>query len=285
MKKRKTEDYAFSTFSPYDIPFHCLYGSYGATLHNHSDFYEFCLVMGGEYASEYETEKLHIRAGELLFISCGETHSFKDTSPLSYHYSFLVKKEYFEHFCKKNSGIFPSSLKPYIHVKLSGAQFTYLSYLLSPLPQISTTELIPQAELLLYNLLFACTHQIVTGYINIVDTCAIDLKKKYDNYHSLTDGIMSLCKNYPISLSTLQRSFKKLTGCTILEYRTQKRMEYAAQLLTTGNYQVAMVSNSLNISDPSHFAQQFKKYYGMTPSEYQKKSKRKMDSEITGRSK
>lgn len=278
MKKQKLEDYTFSTFSPYDIPFHCLYCSSGASFHKHSDFYEFCLVMGGEYTSEYESKTHLIRAGDLLFISCGETHSFKDTSALSCHYSFLIKKDYFEFFRQKNAYIFPHALKPYIHIKLSGAQFTYLSYLLSPLPQISTRDLVPQADLLLYNLLFACTHEIATADINIVDTCAIDLKKKYDNYHLLTDPIMSICKNYPISHSTLQRSFKKLTGHTILEYRSIKRMEYAAQLLTTGNYQVAMISNLLNISDPSHFAQQFKKHYGLSPSEYQKRNKGKIDS-------
>ena len=161
-----------------------------------------------------------------------------------------------------------------MHIKLNGSQFAYLSHLLSPLPLASAPELMLQAELLLYNLLFACMHPIITDHIGIVDTCALDLKKKYDNYQYLTDAIMSLCKTYPISLSTLQRCFKKATGHTISEYRTRKRMEYAAQLLSTGDYQITAIANLINISDPSHFAQQFKKFYKISPSEYQKQNKR-----------
>ena len=174
--------------------------------------------------------------------------------------------------------MFTRKLKPYVQTKLSGSQFAYLSQLFSPLPQISHHDLIPQAELLLHNLLFACMNPVVTSCISDVDSCALDLKKKYDSYQQLTDAIMPICKNHPISHSTLQRSFKKLTGYSISEYRTRKRMEYAAQLLSTGDYRVVMISNLLNISNPSHFAQQFKKYYKMSPREYQQECKKKMIS-------
>lgn len=74
---------------------------------------------------------------------------------------------------------------------------------------------------------------------------------------------------YPLSQTALINDFKKLTGYTIVQYRNIKRMEYVADSLVKSNYSVTAIANTLNISSLGYFSQQFKKQFGMTPTEYQ----------------
>lgn len=80
---------------------------------------------------------------------------------------------------------------------------------------------------------------------------------------------------YPLSQTALINDFKKLTGYTIVQYRNIKRMEYAADYLVKSNYSVTAIANALNISSLGYFSQQFKKQFGMTPTEYQRLHQKK----------
>ena len=80
---------------------------------------------------------------------------------------------------------------------------------------------------------------------------------------------------YPLSQTALINDFKKLTGYTIVQYRNIKRMEYAADFLIKSNYSVTAIANTLNISSLGYFSQQFKKQFGLTPTEYQQQYRKK----------
>lgn len=270
--RNQIEDYIYHELCPIQTPCYCMFHSKGAQPHRHTDFYEFCLVTNGSYTSTHISEKIVVKAGEILFMRLGAIHSFVDTQPNSNHYAFMIRKDYFEEFMKRMPSMRPDADCPYIHQKLTGHQLTYLIHIASSLATAFSSESMPLADLFLTNLLFAVTNEMITTPTTTgLDIYAMDLQKHYDNHHLLADDITELHTHYPISHSTLSRSFKKLTGCSILEYRTRKRMEYAAQLLESENYHIGTIANILNIADTSYFTKQFKKYYGMTPREYQKR--------------
>ena len=97
---------------------------------------------------------------------------------------------------------------------------------------------------------------------------------------------VSLCCNYisrhlyePIHLKDLEsltymnrRSltihFKKEIGITIPEYILQRKLKESTYLLKTTNAKIGEISYLLCFSSQSHFTQQFKKQYHMTPYEY-----------------
>ncbi|MBP5974013.1 helix-turn-helix transcriptional regulator [Brasilonema sp. CT11] len=80
-------------------------------------------------------------------------------------------------------------------------------------------------------------------------------------------SILELALQVGVSDRTLRRGFQKLFGTTVFGYLTDKRMEWAEQLLRQGNTTVAAVANRIGYTHQGRFALAFKRKYGITPSE------------------
>ena len=68
--------------------------------------------------------------------------------------------------------------------------------------------------------------------------------------------------------SYLSALFKKETGRTLTEYVTSKRIQYAVFLLNATTMQIQIIASYCGIPDVCYFSKTFKKYMGMTPTEY-----------------
>lgn len=62
--------------------------------------------------------------------------------------------------------------------------------------------------------------------------------------------------------------FKSVIGVSPARYLKSLRMEQAAALLTTTFLSVKEIVSRVGCTDESHFVRDFKRIYGMTPSEY-----------------
>lgn len=62
--------------------------------------------------------------------------------------------------------------------------------------------------------------------------------------------------------------FKTITGVPPAKYLKSLRMQQAAVLLTTTFLSVKEIVRRVGLTDESHFVRDFKRLYGMTPSEY-----------------
>jgi transcriptional regulator GlxA family with amidase domain len=62
--------------------------------------------------------------------------------------------------------------------------------------------------------------------------------------------------------------FKSVTGVPPARYLKSLRMQQAATLLTTTFLSVKEIVRRVGCTDESHFVRDFKRMYGMTPSEY-----------------
>lgn len=83
-----------------------------------------------------------------------------------------------------------------------------------------------------------------------------------------TNIAASLQKN----CSYLCSCFKKETGKTISSYIQECKIQEAKRLLEFGSQSVVEIGEMLNFSSPSYFCSIFRKWEGMTPSEFRKKS-------------
>lgn len=74
----------------------------------------------------------------------------------------------------------------------------------------------------------------------------------------------------PFNTEYLKKMFKKETGFTPLQYLTNKRLENAANTLTTycGRGNVSEVAHLCGFSDPLYFSRLFKRKYGVSPRRY-----------------
>ncbi|HEY0171803.1 MAG TPA: AraC family transcriptional regulator [Pyrinomonadaceae bacterium] len=73
-----------------------------------------------------------------------------------------------------------------------------------------------------------------------------------------------------LSPSRLRHLFKEATGITLAEYQRNVRMKRAKTLLETSLLSVKEIMASVGAHNKSHFISDFKKLYGMTPTEYRR---------------
>lgn len=66
--------------------------------------------------------------------------------------------------------------------------------------------------------------------------------------------------------------FKSITGVPPAKYLKTLRMQQAATLLTTTFLSVKEIVRRVGLADESHFVRDFKRFYGVTPSEFRNAS-------------
>ena len=62
--------------------------------------------------------------------------------------------------------------------------------------------------------------------------------------------------------------FKEQTGDNFINYLTRRRVETAKQLLADGRLNVKTICNEIGYNDPNYFSRLFKRFEGVTPTEY-----------------
>jgi len=82
--------------------------------------------------------------------------------------------------------------------------------------------------------------------------------------------LAKLAKEIYISPDYFSRLFKKVAGCTYVEYITKIRIENAKILLANPIISIAEVAKKTGYSDPNYFSKVFKKNVGISPSQYKK---------------
>lgn len=270
----ETPDSKYNFHCPYNNTMYCIYSSGPSALHWHADFYEFCLFTHGLYVDIHNGNTYNCETGTLLLYRPGEGHELLVGEKGGDHYTLIVHKKYFENYYTEHCKNFSnwddiSQLPPRFSKIVFGSQMTYLSHLASAISYNVSSERFSILKHFLDNLLFACMEEIPSGSAIGIDLYVNDILRRLDSYRNLDTDIAELRSLHPVSHRTLTDHFKTLTGCSIVEYRNTKRMEYAAHLLEKENYQIATIANMVGISSLSYFSKLFCDQYGMTPKQYQ----------------
>ncbi len=83
--------------------------------------------------------------------------------------------------------------------------------------------------------------------------------------------IAELSKRAGINQLKLKKGFKLEFGTTILDYFNRYRMEKALEILKSGEKNISETAGHIGYVNVSHFIHSFKKRFGMTPGQAQKK--------------
>ena len=90
-----------------------------------------------------------------------------------------------------------------------------------------------------------------------------------ENYANPNISVRSVAENLAISEGHLSHLFRKETDFTFLSYLTQCRMRAAKKLLKDHRYKIYEVAEMVGYKDITYFSVTFKKFVGVSPSEYQ----------------
>ncbi|MDF2988324.1 MAG: response regulator containing CheY-like receiver domain and AraC-type DNA-binding domain [Eubacterium sp.] len=100
------------------------------------------------------------------------------------------------------------------------------------------------------------------------------LRKAIDyiqEHYSEPVTLNEVAENIYVSTFYISRMFKKELGKSFVDYLNDVRIEKAKELLKDVKYKTYEVAEIVGISDPHYFSKLFKKYSGMTPSDYRDK--------------
>lgn len=99
-----------------------------------------------------------------------------------------------------------------------------------------------------------------------------DIQQRFESDFSSTYSLDSLAKHYNISVSSLSHLFKKTTGVSVMEYLILCRIASAKSYLSESNLSIGEIVEKCGFSDNSNFSRTFKKFNGITPTEFRKKA-------------
>lgn len=103
----------------------------------------------------------------------------------------------------------------------------------------------------------------------MVERLRDQILKRQEDYVSL----QQIARENNISVSYLEKLFKKIYGVSIYRYIKEYRLEQAAVELTHSAKTITQISEKIGYENSSKFSECFKKRYGLTPSMYRKSTK------------
>lgn len=95
-----------------------------------------------------------------------------------------------------------------------------------------------------------------------------------NNYMNANLSVKDIGDYVNLSVSYLCTFFKNSTGVTLNQYITEFRVERAKQLLADSRYRITDISSAVGYSDGNYFSKSFRKYTGLSPSEFREKALR-----------
>ncbi len=239
--------------------------------------YELIYLESGSFTFIYNDIPYHLSAGDIIFICPGVPHSFQidsgDISQPHIHFDIThrVQSEKIP-ISFKDIGKMNEQEKSLIHKN-------YFPLASSPLPLICKREefiacfysviheknAITQKALMTQLISFLISDNCPDILKNSPPAKAISQIKDYiDAGNGFAMTLDDFASTFFYNKFYLERSFKKLYGASLIEYRNKKRMEFANCFLDENS--VSKVAEMLGFNSIYSFSRAYKNYYGYSPS-------------------
>lgn len=253
------------------------------------DFWELVYAERESLICTANGREITLNQGEILFHKPNESHSLSangKTAPNVFILSFVCKSDSIKFFENKKLALTPRLAKFIYNILEEGKKTFDIPF---SNPNLKKMELLPYAtlggeqliknylEILLINLL---REQTETSKGNdtflqgselsikpITDVIAVLEQNVYD-----TLTINEICKKTAYSKAYLFRIFKQKTGKTIMNYFTELKINKAKQLLRENELSAREIAEKLSFSTADYFTKTFKRFTGLTPLAYKKRT-------------
>ena len=95
-------------------------------------------------------------------------------------------------------------------------------------------------------------------------------RRYFNEHYNEPISIQDYAESRNMSVCYFQRNFKQIVNHTPMQYLLTIRVNNAASLLGTTDYSMAEIAAIVGYDDPLYFSRLFRKFKGMSPSEYRK---------------
>ena len=113
-----------------------------------------------------------------------------------------------------------------------------------------------------------------TALITNVAPNHLDMHKSMEEYISAKENIFThqtvrdIAESCGVSESYVHRAVRQIESLTVKEYINQLRLRHAIHQMERGGNSLSVISKTCGFQSVSYFYRVFKKYYGMTPTQY-----------------
>lgn len=109
-----------------------------------------------------------------------------------------------------------------------------------------------------------------TNYKNSIHKTISEVVAYINNNYSDDITLKSIAERFFISSCYLSRTFKAVTGSSLIEYINGVRIKVAQKLLKTTDMGITEISSAVGFKNTTHFGRIFKLYIGISPLKYRK---------------
>ena len=109
---------------------------------------------------------------------------------------------------------------------------------------------------------------VVTGVNEQIEALVRNVMAYIDSNYTQDISLQTIAGKFGVNYSYLSRVLNRQMGISFAEYLTNKRLKKACQLLEDTLLQIAEISKEVGFVDYHYFTRTFKKYYGVTPTQY-----------------
>ena len=235
------------------------------------DSFLFIIVVSGSGTFTYKERTYALSSGDHLFIDCKKpySHESTDTDPwelMWVHFNGTLMDQYYLYFFNNcNSIVFQQEEQ---------SEFIAILEDLLMLANKKSTH----SELLVSQLLNSMVTKVLSDNTDQQEFSADTITDKIkqikdflDEYFPKKIPLDMIADEFFISKYHMSREFKKAYGITIANYIIAKRITYAKELLRFTDMQIEEIGRKCGIEDNSYFNKIFRKFEGMTATDYRKK--------------
>lgn len=247
------------------------------------DFWEMVYVDRGTVEIRRDNETIVLKQGEIVFHSPDEFHSIRalDSSPNFLVLSFVCDSPAMQYFEKYHT-VLDKTLKAFIASIVKESERTYKIPKNKPnMKKLIRKEDAPLgSEQLIKTYLEQFLIFLIRGMVKEGENDVFPSRESMQNHLVLavkeyigenvehTVRITDICRKFGYSKSYLSNLFHAQCGETIASYAVSLKVDRAKQLIREDNLNFTQISALLDFDNPQYFSRVFKRYTGMSPTEF-----------------
>lgn len=242
----------------------------GASYYHTHQYIEIFYIISGSCQHYLNGKISTLKIGDLYFLKPGDIHNFLPSETEYIHRDIMISMSFWNNICSfLNFDLFNNShqLEQKSHLSLENIQ--YVEQLLMTYPHANQN--LPVDSPLLRVVLIELLKPYILNTTTALSSSTpppwlIQLIARLTLPENLFSNRDNILKDFFFSKEHICRTFKKHMGMTITDYINEKRLHYAAIMLSSSNKSIAKICEECGFQSIPYFTKIFKNKYGVPPS-------------------